>query len=328
MLKRRRTWSAATLLAVLASPLIVALPVPAGANSRPAVTIVCSPEYEVLVAHSDGGLTDYPQYATSDGSCPNQVFYDSMFGSTLNRPIVGMAATPDGGGYWLVASDGGVFTFGDSHFFGSTGSIVLNKPIVGIASTPDGGGYWLVASDGGVFAFGDAHFFGSTGSIVLNKPIVGIATDGSTGGYWLAASDGGIFAFNAPFLGSMGATPLNAPITLMSSTPGFGGYRLIGSDGGVFDFGNAMFYGSAAVPGSSGWTALATNLTGDGYWLFANIARSSTCPVISSTPCGPPPTTTPNIIVQDFGNVSQLIQGSAGNISTAPIVGAATLSLG
>ena len=67
-----------------------------------------------------------------------------------------MAATPDGGGYWLVASDGGVFSFGDAQFHGSTGGIALNKPIVGMAATPDGGGYWLVASDGGVFSFGDA----------------------------------------------------------------------------------------------------------------------------------------------------------------------------
>ena len=40
----------------------------------------------------------------------------------LNAPIVGMATTPDGGGYWLVASDGGVFTFGDAGFYGSTGN--------------------------------------------------------------------------------------------------------------------------------------------------------------------------------------------------------------
>jgi hypothetical protein len=30
-----------------------------------------------------------------------------------------MASTPDGGGYWLVAADGGVFSFGDAGFFGS-----------------------------------------------------------------------------------------------------------------------------------------------------------------------------------------------------------------
>ena len=74
-----------------------------------------------------------------------------------------MAATPDGGGYWLVASDGGIFTFGDARFFGSMGCTPLNQPIVGMAATPDGGGYWLVASDGGIFAFGDARLLGLHG---------------------------------------------------------------------------------------------------------------------------------------------------------------------
>ncbi len=81
----------------------------------------------------------------------------------------------DGKGYWLVASDGGIFAFGNAGFFGSTGAIRLNRPIVGMAATPTGKGYWLVASDGGIFAFGDAGFFGSTGAIALNRPIVGMA---------------------------------------------------------------------------------------------------------------------------------------------------------
>ncbi len=74
-----------------------------------------------------------------------------------------MASTHDGQGYWIVASDGGIFNYGDAGFFGSAGSIPLNKPIVGMAATPDGGGYWLVASDGGIFNYGDAGFFGSAG---------------------------------------------------------------------------------------------------------------------------------------------------------------------
>ena len=78
-------------------------------------------------------------------------------------------------GYWLVASDGGIFNYGDAGFFGSTGSIHLNKPIVGMA-TPDDSGYWLVASDGGIFNYGDAGFFGSAGGKPLNKPVVGMAS--------------------------------------------------------------------------------------------------------------------------------------------------------
>ena len=81
-----------------------------------------------------------------------------------------MAATPDGNGYWLVAADGGVFSFGAAGFHGSTGDLHLNQPIVGMAATPDGKGYWLVAADGGVFSFGDAGFHGSTGDLHLNSP--------------------------------------------------------------------------------------------------------------------------------------------------------------
>jgi hypothetical protein len=123
----------------------------------------------------------------------------------LNKPMVGMASTHDGGGYWLVAADGGVFSFGDATFYGSEGGQPLNQPIVGMASTADSQGYWLVASDGGVFTFGDAAFYGSMGGQTLNKPIVGISSTPDGGGFWLVASDGGVFSFgDAAFYGSTG----------------------------------------------------------------------------------------------------------------------------
>ena len=104
----------------------------------------------------------------------------------LNRPIVGMAPTPDGKGYWPVASDGGIFSFGDAHFYGSTGAVRLVKPVVGMAPTPDGKGYWLVASDGGIFSFGDAHFYGSTGAVRLSSPSSGSPRPraGAGTGWW------------------------------------------------------------------------------------------------------------------------------------------------
>ena len=111
------------------------------------------------------------------------------------------------GGYWLVASDGGIFSFGDAAFHGSEGGVHLNQPIVGMASTPDGRGYWLVASDGGIFSFGDAGVLRLEGGRTLNQPIVGMAPTPDGGGYWLVASDGGIFSFgDAAFHGSRAAS--------------------------------------------------------------------------------------------------------------------------
>jgi hypothetical protein len=143
----------------------------------------------------------------------------------VNQPIVGMASTPDGQGYWLVAADGGIFTFGDAGFYGSAGNIALNQPIVGMASTPDGHGYWLVAADGGIFTFGDAGFYGSAGNIALNQPIVGMASTPDGHGYWLVAADGGIFTFgDAAFYGSAGGGPATQPTIGMASTPDGNGY--------------------------------------------------------------------------------------------------------
>jgi uncharacterized repeat protein (TIGR01451 family) len=123
-----------------------------------------------------------------------------------------MAATADGGGYWEVATDGGLFAFGDAQFYGSMGGKPLDKPIVGMAASP--GGYFEVASDGGIFTFGANNYLGSMGGKKLNKPMVGMWATGSGNGYWEAASDGGIFNFSsaAPFLGSMAGTKLNAPV--------------------------------------------------------------------------------------------------------------------
>jgi hypothetical protein len=104
----------------------------------------------------------------------------------------------------MVASDGGIFAFGDAGFFGSTGSIRLNQPIVGMAPTPTGQGYWMVASDGGIFAFGDAGFFGSTGSIRLNQPVTAMRATPTGAGYYLLGRDGGIFNFgDAAFFGAV-----------------------------------------------------------------------------------------------------------------------------
>ncbi len=172
-------------------------------------------------------------------------------------------------GYWQVASDGGIFTFGAAQFYGSTGNIRLNQPVVGMAATPDGKGYWLVASDGGIFAYGDAQFYGSTGNITLNKPIIAMIPTLNGGGYWLIASDGGVFAFgDAPFYGSTGGNAPPYPMT--AAAPGYlgGGYWMVDANGQVFNFGNASAEGSPpSAPGGYTISGIAPTHDDHGYWL-------------------------------------------------------------
>ena len=187
-------------------------------------------------------------------------------------------------GYRMIASDGGVFTFGWSTFHGSTGDIRLVSPIVaGVSNGVDG--YWFVAGDGGVFTFGDAGFFGSAAGRTTS-PVVDMARTPTGDGYWLLERDGRVHAFgDAPHRGdasptrtaslaaiigcrsgdgyrivrtdgsqadhqcAIGGQPaafpaLNRPIVHARPTPSGNGLWLVASDGGVFTQGDAGFFGS------------------------------------------------------------------------------------
>ena len=158
--------------------------------------------------------------------------------SRLDAPIVGGASTPDGKGYWEVASDGGVFTFGDAGFYGSMGGRPLNAPIVGMAVTPDGKGYWEVGSDGGVFTFGDAGFYGSLGQIQIGAPVVAMAATSDGKGYWLLKSTGTVInAGDARRYGSVYG--YNQDYVSFVLTADSNGYWLINSFGEVNAYGDA-----------------------------------------------------------------------------------------
>ena len=181
--------------------------------------------------------------AVAVGTTPaDGTYHGALVRGGLPHPVAGLAVTPSGGGYWLVAADGGIFAFGDAGFHGSTGALALNRPVVGMAATPSGRGYWLVAADGGIFAFGDAGFRGSTGALALNRPVVGMASNANGSGYWLVASDGGVFSFNAPFHGSTSQRCLPDRVVGMATSKKGEGYRLAGRDGLVYAFPGGASY--------------------------------------------------------------------------------------
>ena len=82
----------------------------------------------------------------------------------LIGPVISMASTADGTGYWLATATGAVSAHGSATDLGNTASLTLAAPIVKIVADPKGDGYWEVAADGGVFAYGTAHFEGAAAS--------------------------------------------------------------------------------------------------------------------------------------------------------------------
>ncbi len=187
---------------------------------------------------------------------------------------------PSQRGYWLVGSDGGIFSFGSARFYGSTGSLLLQRPVVGIVPTADHGGYWLDASDGGVFSYGDTQFHGSIPGLglhpagsglpnSLNAPIVGMVPSVDDNGYFMVASDGGVFAFgDARFAGScpgIGGCSGTA-VAVMPDSSG-NGYWLVTSTGNVYTFGDAPYFGA---PGHGTVTSALATPDGLGYLIVLN----------------------------------------------------------
>ncbi|HEY1733180.1 MAG TPA: hypothetical protein VGG23_01950, partial [Acidimicrobiales bacterium] len=196
---------------------------------------------------------------------------------------VGSGSDPWVHGYWLVGGDGGIFTFGSTQFYGSTGAAHLQRPVVGITPTADRLGYWLVASDGGIFAFGDAGFYGSVPgmgiapagsrtSLHLDAPIVAVVPSADGAGYFMVAADGGVFAFgDARFAGSCPGIGgcVGSAVAVMPDATG-AGYWLVTSTGAVYAFGDATPHGS---PGGRSVPVASAVRTpdGGGYWiLFAD----------------------------------------------------------
>jgi hypothetical protein len=208
-------------------------------------------------------------------------------------PLSGSAVTADFQGYWLVGDDGGVFTFGDAHFYGScpavgSGCRTTLGPVVHIAPLPDGTGYWLASFAGGVYAFGNARYFGSAdqvdptslpggkNSVHLSAPIYTMAASPSGKGYWLVTMAGAVYSFGrAKYCGSLTHKKVRGLIVGMAPTADGKGYWLASTLGTVYAFGDAKSYGDCSDIGSGCRTlvgeidSMTATPDGRGYWLFS-----------------------------------------------------------
>ncbi len=229
-------------------------------------TLRCPAGTGAWIAEWDGSVTA----DVASGAAPITAL-GSMAGRSLAAPVVGLAPTPDCGGYWELAADGGVFAFGDAPFLGAATGDVGRQRAVGIAATPDGRGYWLATADGAVYAFGDAPYRGSLPGLGIRPeaPISTLVATPGGGGYWLVGTDGAVYAFgDARYLGSLPGLEVRpaGPVLAMASTPGGQGYWLASAGGGVYCFGTARFAGAPATSPGAGLVTSIAAAPGGGYW--------------------------------------------------------------
>ncbi|HEX3795048.1 MAG TPA: PQQ-binding-like beta-propeller repeat protein [Acidimicrobiales bacterium] len=273
--------------------------------------IAGSPDHDVQGMVQHFTVNDSSGRSVSEFGGWPQFHHDPTLSGYTGKPTAqptGCLISPAAlGGYLTVASDGGVFAFGDQPYCGSTGSVALNEPIIGMSMSPDHGGYWLAGADGGVFAFG-VPFYGSAADMRLDKPIVGLAATPDGAGYWLVAGDGGVFTYgdaqyfgsavgqrvvgmassldgqgywevtangavyafgDAGYFGGVGQLHLAAPIVDITPDPATGGYWLIASNGGVFSFDAPFFGATGPIPLNRPIVGMQATDDGGGYWIVA-----------------------------------------------------------
>ena len=163
-----------------------------------------------------------------------------------------MASTPDGKGYWLLGSNGSVYTYGDATFHGAEG-IFTGNYAVSISSTPDGHGYWITDNAGNSYPFGDAPYLGQVGYPGNNQPnsIISSRFEASAYGFWAADELGGVYTNNTRSYNSLANQ--GTLVSSMSSVFEDQGYYLNTYFGFIYPFGpRAAFFGNA------GWICNAT----------------------------------------------------------------------
>ena len=166
--------------------------------------------------------------------------YGDLSHVAIQTPVLGIATTPSGEGYWLMEARGEMHPFGDAPAVGSP-ALPPNEYAISLARTPTGKGYWIATQVGGVYALGDAEFFGSaTGTLGPDVDIIGIAATPTGKGYWLLDGAGGVHSYgDAAFFGSASSLPPRYPVNAIAATPSGKGYWLIDAAGGVFSYGDA-----------------------------------------------------------------------------------------
>ena len=214
------------------------------------------------LAGSDGGVFAFGD-AGFYGSIPGLGLHPAGSGlpNSLNSPIVGMVPSADGDGYFMVASDGGVFAFGDARFVGSCPGIGgCSGAAVAVVPDASGGGYWVVTQTGHVYSFGDARYYGAPGP--NSVPVTSAAGTPDGRGYWILFANGTVSSYGdaISYPGPTSTVNGQNPATGIFTASDGQGYWVAEADGAVSSYGDAPNDGSmlgfrlnGSIVAGTGW---------------------------------------------------------------------------
>ena len=238
----------------------------------------------IAIIAAVGGYFIYHSFAATSGKI------------TSAYPTVAVLNAGSPTNYWVVASNGGVFSMGSAVFHGSAGNLHLTQPISAAARNSTSTGYWLLGGDGGVFAY-NVGFYGSESSSIQHFYRAIVPTP-DNGGYWLIGAEGQMFGhgdtsnywniassghhsietdYNAANNAGFGSLPglSSGGIVAAALTSTGRGMYLVSDSGHVYAYGDAVYGGWASYinyaggeraasivdygAGSSGGYAIATS---------------------------------------------------------------------
>ncbi|HET9058419.1 MAG TPA: hypothetical protein VFN61_00745 [Acidimicrobiales bacterium] len=236
--------------------------------------------------YPEGGAPAYGSVSTSVSPGPGDAAGSTPAPSPAGA-VVGIAPTPDGGGYWVVTANGDVYSFGDASQF-CAGQIcpsldsvpAAGAQVVAVAADPTGYGYWLVGADGTVYPEGGAPDNGSLTSPTSSAPVVSMAATADGAGYWLATADGTVYSLGdaSGYCPDQSCASLAAgqgtQVVSIIANPTGPGYWLLVADGSVHALSGADAYGSLA-PGAGAAVGMSPSPDGAGYLLATSAGSVS-----------------------------------------------------
>jgi len=208
---------------------------------------------------------------------------------TPSQPITDIASRRDGGGYWLLGGDGGVFAFGSAQYLGRAPKWGGEGYYKSIVSTPSGNGYWVISKLGTAYEFGDAkttykvdfsvaNYEAVMGTIKGVDTIVDADHTASGKGLYMLDRNGKVWA-----AGQEAKNNAKAKVDMVADEHASGiaanntnGYIVVTTKGGVHAYGsevahkggmfgrafNGKMVGITKIGGAAGHPI--------GYWLVAN----------------------------------------------------------